>query len=146
MYSVILSCPFADTVCPGLHSHQPVLLHEKVWLPGSHLDPPYLDVRCLLLPPLLQLLDTGLHQGQEAACRSLREAAAEWFNQRSHLCNGQWETPRKRARQPPHQWQGPCGQSKRDLTFWLWILDEGLEGGTHIDKHVGTAKVPACIS
>lgn len=59
---------FTDTVCSGLYSHQPVLLHGKVRLPGSHVDPPHLGVRCLLLPPFFQLLGAGLHKGQTAPC------------------------------------------------------------------------------
>lgn len=133
-----------DAVRSGLPSHQPVLLHGKVWLPGSHLDPPHLDVRRLLLPPLLQLLDTGLHQGQEAAddADDGGQAENEWLDQRACLHGGQWETLGERARQPPHERQSPPGQSKRNLTFWLWTRDEGLDVSGH--KLIITLEVSTC--
>lgn len=139
---VIVSYHLTDAVRSGLPSHQPVLLHGKVWLPGSHLDPPHLDVRRLLLPPLLQLLDTGLHQGQEAADADGGQAENEWLNQWTCLRGGQWETLGERARQPPHERQSPPGQSKRNLTFWLWIWDEGLDISEH--KLIITLEVSTC--
>lgn len=59
--SLSFPCHFTDTVRSDLRPHQPVLLHDKVRLPESPLDPPHLDVRHVLLPALLQLLATGLH-------------------------------------------------------------------------------------
>lgn len=115
-------CRFTDTVCSGLHPHQPVLLHGEVRLPGSPLDPPRLDVWLLLLPPLLQLLDTGLHEGQ-AAPRRNGQAKTERLHQRTHHCGGQWETPGEWERAPPHQRQNPPGQSKGNLSWWLWTWE-----------------------
>lgn len=113
---LVLFLNFTDAVCSGLHSHQPVLLHGKVWLPGSPLDPPYLDLRCLLFPPLLQLLDTGLREGQAAPFHG-RDAETERFDQWTHLSGAQWETPGERTRAPPRQRQSLTGQSKRNLTL-----------------------------
>ncbi len=80
------------------------------------MDPPHLDVWRLLLPPLLQLLDTGLHEGQ-AAPRRKGPSKAERLNQRAHRCGGQWETPGEWERAPPRQRQNPHGQSKGNLNL-----------------------------
>lgn len=124
MEQTVLSCCLTDAVCSGLHSHQPVLLHGKVWLPGSPLDPPRLDVRRLLLPPLLQLLDTGLHKRQAAPCHK-GEGKTERLNQWTYRCGGQRETLGEWECTPPHQRQSPPGQSKRNLTLWLWKWEGG---------------------
>lgn len=113
---LITICRFTDTVCPGVHPHQPVLLHGKVRLPGSPLDSPHLDVWRLLLLSLLQLLDTGLHKGQ-AATYHREQLKTERLNQCTHHRASKWETHGEWECAPPHQRQSPPRQSKRNLTW-----------------------------
>lgn len=56
----------ADSVYRGVCPHLSVLLHGRLRIPGAPIYPPHLDVRHVLLRPLLQLLDPGVHQGQAA--------------------------------------------------------------------------------
>lgn len=146
---LIITCSlpgcFTDTVCPGLHSHQPVLLHGEMWLPGPHVDPLDLDVWRFLLPPLLQLLGTGLYKGQTAPC-SRRQAKTERLIQWTYPCGGQWETPGEREQAPPHQLQNLPEQSKRNLTVTLGMGGErntiNMSCITHILQHIGVPQNP----
>lgn len=114
---------FSDAVHSGLHSHQPILLHGKVWLSSPLVDPPDLDVWGLILPPVLPLLGAGLHKRQQTSPHA-RKVETERFNQRTVHCGGQRKAPSEWQQSPLHQRQNLHGQSQGSLTLWPCLENE----------------------